>query len=128
MSKKNKGPKEEVQLPKYSVAALDAGQLNMMYQFLQMGSIKSNPADVRVLKEHLDMVRQALIQMTAGQRKGDPSYYVDFNELGTITNIIVCAAMSLYLSGDLDRLQELMEAGHTDKPDEGERNESKTET
>ena len=109
MSKKNKGPKEDVRLPKYSVAALDAGQLNMMYQFLQMGAIKSNPADVRVLKEHLDMVRQALIQMTAGQRKGDPSYYVDFNELGTITNIIVCAAMSLYLSGDLDRLQELME-------------------
>lgn len=102
--------------PRNSVAALDIGQLNMMWQFLQLGALKRNPDDVRVLKQHLDYVRQAMIQKSAGQRKGDPSYYVNWDDLGTIVNIIVCSAMSLYLSGGLDKLEKLLSEEKESRP------------
>ena len=87
---------------------LDMGQLDMMWQFLMMGKQKSN---IPVLKKYLDILRQAMIQKTAGQRKDDLKHRVDFKDLGTVINIIVCEAMCLYLSGDLDKLDKLkMEA------------------
>ena len=91
-------------MTKPTIQNLDAGQLDMMWSFLVMGNQKSN---IPALKENLDLLRQAMIQKTAGQRKDDPAGYVDFADVGTICNIIVCETMALYLSGDLDRLEEI---------------------
>ena len=91
---------------KHTVANLDAGQLDAMWNMLRMGYQKSN---IPALKEHLDLLRQAMIQKTAGQRDNDPKDYVSFDDAGTIINIIVIGAMCLYLSGDLDKLELLVE-------------------
>ena len=108
MSKEPKNHPKNAAYPRNSVAALDAGQLDLMFQFLQIGAQKSDARDIHTLKYYLDQLRQALIQKSAGQRKEDPAYYVDFNDLGTIVNIIVCETMSLYLSGALDKLDALL--------------------
>lgn len=84
---------------KPTVSALDAGQLDMMWSFLMMGKQESN---VEALKENCDLLRQAMIQKTAGQRKEGG---VNFDDIGTICNCIVIEAMCLYLSGDLDKLE-----------------------
>jgi hypothetical protein len=91
---------------KPTVKALDEGQLDLMWQFLQMGRQKS---DIPALKEHLDQLRQAMIQKTAGQRRDDPKSYVPLEDVGTIVNCIVIETMCLYLSGDLDKLEALVE-------------------
>ena len=101
--------------PRYSVAALDAGQLDIMWQMLQIGRQRSN---IPALKNYLDQIRQALIQKTAGQRKNDPAYYVDFQDLGTICNCAIIEVMCLYLSGDLDKLEALLRK-EKDEPEEG---------
>ena len=93
-------------MTKPTIQNLDAGQLDMMWSFLMMGNQEAN---IPALKENLDLLRQAMIQKTAGQRKDDPGHYVSFDDIGTICNIIVCEAMALYLSGDLDRLEKLIE-------------------
>lgn len=89
---------------KPTVKDLDAGQLDLMWSFLMMGGQESN---IEALEENLDLLRQVMIQKTAGQRKDDPKYYVGFDDIGTICNIIVCEAMALYLSGDLEKLKEI---------------------
>ena len=91
-------------MTKPTIQNLDAGQLDMMWSFLMMGNQEAN---IPALKENLDLLRQAMIQKTAGQRKDDPGHYVSFDDIGTICNIIVCETMALYLSGGLDRLEEL---------------------
>ena len=93
---------------KPTIENLDSGQLDLMWQFLMMGEQKSN---IPALKENLDLLRQAMIQKTAGQRKNDPKGYVSFNDIGTICNIIVCETMALYLSGDLDKLERMLNNG-----------------
>ena len=98
----------DLKYPRNSVAALDAGQLDLMWQMLQLGRQQSN---IPALKHYLDQIRQALIQKTAGQRKDDPAYYVDVRDLGTICNCAIIEAMCLYLSGDLDRLEKLITSG-----------------
>ena len=90
----------------HNTKELDKGQLDFMWSFLMMGSQKSN---IPVLKEYCEMLRQAMIQKTAGQRKDDPSCYVDFQDVGTIVNCIVIEAMTLYLSGDLEKLEKEVE-------------------
>lgn len=97
---------------KPTVKALDEGQLDLMWQFLQMGRQKS---DIPALKEHLDQLRQAMIQKTAGQRRDDPKSYVPLEDVGTIVNCIVIEAMCLYLSGDLDKLEALLTHEETTK-------------
>lgn len=87
---------------KQTVEALDMGQLDAMFNMLRMGYQKSN---IPALKENCDLLRQAMIQNTAGQRKGDPPEYVKFEDVGTICNCIIVEAMCLYLSGDLDKLE-----------------------
>ena len=79
---------------KHDVTALDAGQLDMMWNFLRMGHQKPN---IPALKELCNQLRQAMIQKDAGQR-GTPGT-VNFADLGTIVNGIVIEAMCLYLSG-----------------------------
>lgn len=52
------------------------------------------------------MLRQLMIQKTAGQSKYKRPYEVDFRDTGTIVNCIVIETMQLYLSGALDKLGE----------------------
>ena len=89
---------------KTTIKALDEGQLDFMWNFLRAGMVKSN---IPALKEYCDQLRQAMIQKTAGQRNDDPKYQVDFDDIGTIINCIVIEAMALYLSGDLEKIEEV---------------------
>ena len=89
-------------MAKATVKRLDEGQLDIMWSFLRAGMAKSN---IPALKEHCDMLRQMMIQKTAGQRADDPNGYVSFDDIGTIVNCIVIEAMALRLSGALDRLE-----------------------
>lgn len=95
---------------KFSVAALDAGQLDMMWSCLMLGGFRASPADVQCMIESADAVRQMLIQKTGGHhRKTDPAYYVPASEMGTHINLIVVSALALRVSGVLDRLLEIMD-------------------
>lgn len=76
-------------------------QFDVMWSFLQKGGMKSN---IPCLKEHCMMLRQMLMQKTAGQRK-DKKNDLPFEQLDTIKNIIVIEAMALVLSGDLDKIE-----------------------
>lgn len=78
-------------------------QFDTMWRFLQMGGMKSN---IPSLKEHCMMLRQMLMQKTAGQRK-DKKSDIPFEHLDTIKNVIVVEAMALVLSGDLDQIEDL---------------------
>ena len=82
---------------------LDEGQLDLMWNFLKMGSQRPN---VPALMELCDQLRQAMIQKTAGQRKDDPKEIISFDDIGTIINCIVIETMALYLSGALEKLTE----------------------
>lgn len=86
---------------KRTIQELDTGQLDLMWQFLMMGKQKPN---IPVLKENCDLLRQMMIQKTAGQRANKPND-VSFDDLGTICNCIVIEAMCLYLSGALDNIE-----------------------
>ena len=84
-----------------TVKRLDAGQLELMWNFLKIGNQKAN---IPALKELCDQLRQAMIQKSAGQRSDDPGDYIDFADIGTIVHGIVIETMCLYLSGELDKL------------------------
>ena len=73
-----------------------------MWAFLQMGGQKSN---IPALKEPCEMLRKLMTQKTAGQREDKPTD-IPFAELDTILNFIVVEAMCLYMSGDLDKLED----------------------
>ena len=96
-------------MTKPTVENLDAGQLDLMWQFLQLGKIKPSASDVHCMIENVDAVRQMLIQKTGGNRKNDPEYYISSNDMGTHINLIVISALSLRISGVLDDLLEEME-------------------
>lgn len=89
-------------MKEFSVRKLDEGQLDMMFNPLRMGYQKAN---IPVLKEHLDAIRQAMIQETGGNRENDPPYYTKHEDIGTHINCVVVEAMCLYLSGELDKLE-----------------------
>lgn len=95
-------------MSKATVKRLDAGQLDMMWNFLRVGYQKAN---IPALKELCNQLRQAMIQKTAGQRSDDPSENVSFDDVMTIANSIVIETMALYLSGELDKLEELRAGG-----------------
>ena len=91
-------------MAKRTVKELDEGQLEFMWNFLKMGGgMKPNIGE---LKKYLDLLRQAMIQKSAGQEEYSKSDDVNFNDLGTIINIIVIEIMALYLSGKLDELED----------------------
>ena len=77
--------------------------LDTMWSFLQMGGQK---ADIPALKEHCEMLHRMLTQKTAGQEAYKKATDVSFDDLDAITNVIVIEAMALWLSGDLDKLEE----------------------
>lgn len=76
--------------------------LDTMWAFLQMGGQKSN---IPALKEHCEWLQKAMMQKTAGQGRTGAKGDVDFSELDACINLIVIEAMALYLSGDLDKLE-----------------------
>lgn len=78
------------------------GALDTMWAFLQMGGQKSN---IPALKKYCEAFRQAMMQKTGGQEPHKNSGDIDFNEIDTIANFIVIEAMALYLSGDLEKLE-----------------------
>lgn len=90
---------------KHTIEKLDRGQLDFMWNFLRFDC--GQKSNIPALKEHLDMLRQAMIQKTGGQEKYKDSQDGGFIDLGTIINCIVIETMQLYLSGDLDKLEKL---------------------
>ena len=100
-------------MAKPTLKRLDMGQLDLMWSFLQLRrECTCTKEEVRILKTHLDAIRQALIQKTAGQRKDDGTETVDFNDLGTYINLVVVETLSLYIYGGLDRLEEILPEGN----------------
>lgn len=79
--------------------------LSDMFSFLRMGSIRLSEADISSLEEHCRMLVQMMTQKSAGQRRYKQND-VDFSLLDAITNNIVIGALTLYLSGSLDKLKE----------------------
>ncbi|MDE5860858.1 MAG: hypothetical protein K2H28_01545 [Ruminococcus sp.] len=97
-------------MSKHTLRNLDSGQLGMMWNFLQLKpENKCIKSDVKDLKYFLDKIRQALIQQSAGQRKNEPSEYIDFNDLGTYINNAIISALWLYINGGLDILENQLE-------------------
>lgn len=93
-------------MPKATLKNLDSDQLEMMWSMLKIGGLKASKHDVQALIESTDFIRQALIQKTAGQRSDDPNGYVNFDDLQTHINILVCACLSLRASGVLEKIME----------------------
>lgn len=96
-------------MAKHNVRELDAGQLETMWNFLKLQQRDTcTKEDVRQLKEHLDTIRQALVQKRSGRREGDPKNYVDFEDVGTYINFVIIDALQLYVHGGLDKLEEVL--------------------
>lgn len=76
-----------------------------MWAMLQRGGQKSN---IPLLRELVGQRVQMTTQKTAGQRGGkDPSW----DNLNRVKMGILCEAVALVLSGDLDRLEVIKDAG-----------------
>jgi hypothetical protein len=88
---------------KPTVKRLDEGQLEMMWNFLRFG-YQEKP-HIQILKQHLDAIRQMMIQKTAGQEGYSTNESISFDDLQTHINCVVIEAMCLYLSGALDELE-----------------------
>lgn len=89
-------------MAKHSIKELDAGQLDLMWNFLKMGNGKPDPQNI---KEHCDMLRQAMIQKTGGQGRNGNINDIPLEDVGTIVNCIVIEAMQIHLAGGFDILE-----------------------
>lgn len=78
--------------------------LSDMFSFLRMGSIRLSDVDISSLEENCRMLVQMMTQKTSGQRRYKPND-VDFRMLDAVTNNIVLGALTLYISGSLDKLK-----------------------
>jgi hypothetical protein len=79
--------------------------LSDMFSFLRMRSIRLSEADISSLEENCRMLVRMMTQKTAGQQRYKPND-VDFRMLDAVTNNIVLGALTLYISGSLDKLKE----------------------
>jgi len=96
-------------MAKHNLKELDEGQLQMMWSFLKLQHKNTcTKEDVRMLKEHLDIIRQAMVQKTAGRRDTDPDTYVDFADIDTYINFVVIDALQLRIYGGLDVLEDVL--------------------
>ena len=75
------------------------------FDLVKMRNYKSN---IPQLKSSLDELRTMMIQKTAGQRKNKPKD-VNFDDLPRIKTNIIIESLCLYLSGDLEKLEQLLE-------------------
>ena len=97
-----------MKMPKPTLENLDAGQLELMWNFLKLRNKNScTKSDVRELKKYLDYIRQLIIQKGGGQpdNSNTKSYYINFDDLGTYINLAVLSALTLYIYGGLDVLE-----------------------
>lgn len=92
-------------MAKPTTKRLDEGQLEMMWNFLRFG-YQEKP-HIPALKEHLDAIRQMMIQKTAGQDGYSTNEAISFDDLQTHINCVVIETMCLYLSGALDKLEDV---------------------
>ena len=92
-------------MPKHNLEELDKGQLDFMWNFLRFK--RGQQSNIPALKKHLDMLRQLMTQKTGGQAQYKKADDVSFEDFGTIINCVVIETMQLYLSGDLEKLEEL---------------------
>ena len=90
---------------KRTVEELDAGQFEAMWNMLRFGY--QEVPHIGTLKEYCDALRQAMIQKSDGARKDSPKHYVSLKDTGMLINSIAIEAMCLYLSGALDKLEEI---------------------
>ena len=100
-----------MKMPKPTLENLDAGQLDLMWQMLQLRKKNScTKADVQELKKYLDYIRQAIIQSGGGQpdNHSTKSYYINFDDIGTYINLAVLLALTLYIYGGLDVLEDCL--------------------
>lgn len=91
-------------MAKPTTKRLDEGQLELMWNFLRFGY--QEKSHIPALKEHLDAIRQMMIQKTAGQDGYSTNEAINFDDLQTHINCVVIEAMCLYLSGALDKLED----------------------
>lgn len=92
----------------YMTEKIDAGQLDLMWQFLKFGNSKLNTADIKAIENNLEIIREMMLR-----KKGDyePLKWKDGNvysygDLMTLTNNVVICCMQIYLSGGFDILKE----------------------
>ena len=93
---------------KHNIGSLDKGQLDLMYSFMKLrkgGALKS---DVRTLKENLDAIRQAMVQMTGGEQSCSTADSIPLSDIGTYINTAVVSALWLRTTGALDQLEDLL--------------------
>ena len=81
----------------------DSRGFDTMFAFLQMGKQQAN---IPVLKKSIQDLIIMMTQKSGGRSKGDISWEENF-DMTVIT--IVCESISLYLSGSLDKLENIVE-------------------
>lgn len=77
---------------------INKDSFDIMFGFMEMGKCQSN---ILLLKENCELLKKAMCQKTAGQKKG-----VDWNNLEMIMNTIIIETLILYNNGDLDKIKE----------------------
>lgn len=92
-------------MAKYTLKNLDAGQLDMMWNFLRFKNSTYCLEDIEALEDSLNAIRQMMIQQTSGQQRHSKSFEYSFNDLGTYINFVVISAMTIYLGGGLEKLK-----------------------
>lgn len=74
-----------------------------MWDFLKDGH---QVADIKALKDSVYNLIQMTTQKTAGQRANQPNH-ISFEVLELLKWQIICEAVALVLSGELDKLEEM---------------------
>ena len=92
------------------IGKLNAGQLDLMWQFLQFHGEKPTVKEIEALEENLDSLRVMMIQKNGGQegRSTKTEGAVDFADMETVLNNIIIETMWLYLGGGLKMLKEVI--------------------
>lgn len=93
-------------MAKHNIKELDAGQLELMWNFLKFGEAKLELRDIKDLEKNLNNIRQLMVQKTGGQPQYANASDLLIDDLGTYINFVVIAAMRIFLAGGLDVLRE----------------------
>ena len=93
---------------KHDLRALDEGQLDHMWAFMRLRDGGAVKKDVLLLIQHLDAIRQAMVQKTGGEQSQSSTKSVAFSDIGTYVNLVVVQALWLRTTGALDKLADLL--------------------
>jgi len=91
---------------KRTISELDAGQLELMWGFLQFKKRALSLSDIEGIESNLNSIWQLLIQKTAGQNQHSSKEALKYEDLGTYINNVVIYAMGIMLDGGFDTLKE----------------------